>query len=274
MSIWLPDANPTSAGSEDDEFRDASGGVPSGWTEVDHDTILTVTEDAAGLLMVDTGNNASVAGIYKAIPAGDFTVWTKVSWSQTAGLGPNQSYGMALWEDPATTTADIATISIAIDAVSFETNIQTATHTAYNSAPAATAGGAIGDGDWPTHIYMRIRRATAQYSMDASIDGVAWLQINTFTLGYTPSSFGLFMINTHAGAVDSHGRFHFFRYVASNVGLTGLVNGDRVNFVGGGGPGKPPGRPPRPPGGGPPGGGGGTFSGPVMKKMRFPEKIL
>ena len=45
---------------------------------------------------------------------------------------------------------------------------------------------------------------------------------------------------------------------------------------GGGGGGGGGNRPPRPPGGGPPGQppGGGTFSGPVLKKIRFPEKVI
>lgn len=55
----------------------------------------------------------------------------------------------------------------------------------------------------------------------------------------------------------------------------GLVLGNGVAGGGGGPPGGGgrPGRP-RPPGGGPPPGGGGSLTGPVLKKLRFPEKVI
>lgn len=73
----------------------------------------------------------------------------------------------------------------------------------------------------------------------------------------------------------------------TQVGTDGRVNsasGETTYYLtsfgdGTGGAAGPPGgggRPgrPRPPGGGPPPGGGGTLTGPVLKKLRFPEKVI
>ena len=53
------------------------------------------------------------------------------------------------------------------------------------------------------------------------------------------------------------------------------VMGVMDTVIGGGGGAGGPGRPRRPPGGGPPNPpGGGSLSGPVLKKLRFPEKVI
>src|SRR5574343_649706 len=79
-AIWLPDYPPASPSAYDDEFSDAS---LSGWTEIDPDSILTVSEGDSGVTLTTTGATWGYANIYKACPAsGDFAIWTKVSVHQ------------------------------------------------------------------------------------------------------------------------------------------------------------------------------------------------
>ena len=85
---------------------------------------------------------------------------------------------------------------------------------------------------------------------------------------------------TVSGAFQGANRIQAIRPLGFEVGTDNGINNNGDIYVGfafkagsvtGGGK---PGRPPRPPGGGPPGGGGGTFTSPVLKKMRFPEKVI
>jgi len=225
-TIWMPDAKPTTTGADDDEFADESGGVPSGWTEVDHDSNMTVTEDAAGLLMTKVtavGNNNS--GIYKSIPAGDFTIWSKI------GVGgtnlQNNTGGLAIWEDAASTTAKLINLRIYMGTANSAFDVDLWTD--YNSFSSSLKGpivvhtGAIPHGA----VYLRIRRTTATYSFDYSHDGVNWSLLYSNTISFTPTHYGIFTDNVTTAGL-SYCRAQFFRYVASDVGINGLVKGNRI----------------------------------------------
>jgi len=228
-SIWFPDAVPASPGSEDDEFADASGGVPSGWTEVDHGSVLTVDEDEPGLeFFVATHAGNALAGIYKSIPAGDFTYWTKVSLS---GLPETNSIigGIALWEDATNSAGDVRTLALICNATQGEVSIHP--WTAYNAIGAATVSQPITVDVGPTHLYLMVRRTGTTYAFSFSTDGIGWQRLlSTGALGITPTHIGPCVDNVATGA-DVGARFPFWRYVASDVGMTPLMAGDRITVT-------------------------------------------
>ena len=225
----MPDAPPASAGADDDEFADASGGVPSGWTEVDFGAVLTVDEDEPGLqFTVATHAGSALAGIYKAIPAGDFTAWTKVSLS---GLAVTDSLlaGIALWEDATTSTADVRTFALIANATQGELTVHP--WTAYNAQGAATLTVPITVDSGVSHCYLMVRRTGTTYAFSYSSDGIGWQRVhNTAALGITPTHYGPCIDNINSGA-DVDARFAFWRYLASDVGLTPLMQGDRITIT-------------------------------------------
>lgn len=229
-SIWSPDAPPASAGSADDEFADASGGLPVGWAEFDPDSIQAVSENEYGLSLVQTSTaGIDITGVYKTIPAGDFTIWAKVSLlSIIPGSSTFAWIGLALWEDATGTTGDIWTINYQVGPT--EQAMQVTRWSDYQTF--STRPVAIND-DWQhTGLYLRIRRtaSSSTYAFDFSTDGIGWRRAHsTSSLGFTPSHFGIAVNNENTGA-DIRGVASFFRYLASDVGTTGIVSGDRISF--------------------------------------------
>lgn len=223
---WDPDAAPSSAGADDDEFADAAGaGVPSGWTEVDHGTHQTVSEEEYGLKLIQaTHAGDSVSGIYKAIPAGDFTIVTKVSLS---GLSEANFVvaGLGLFQDATSSTGDIATHTLHQDATATAINVET--WTAYNAFGSSLQQVVWSVDGGPTHVYLRIRRTGTTYAFDFSTDGVAYQRLHSGTLSFTPTHYGP-VINNVASGADVMGVFSFFRYTASDVGITGVLGGNRI----------------------------------------------
>ena len=225
-TLYMPDAPPASAGADDDEFADAAGaGVPSGWTEVDHGTTTTVSEEEYGLkLLQATHAGDSVAGVYKAIPAGDFSIVTKV---QLSGLAEANFVvgGLALFQDATSATGDIATHTLHQDATATAINVET--WTAYNAFGASVQQVIWSTDGGPTHVYLRIRRTGTTYAFDFSTDGVAFQRLHSGTLSFTPAHYGL-VVNNVASGQNVAAIFPFFRYVASDVGIVGVMGGDRV----------------------------------------------
>ena len=228
LGIWLPDAPPSSAGADDDEFADASGGVPSGWTEVDHGNHMSVDEDAVGLELASTATGGSYenAGIYKAIPAGDFTIWTKLSHIGVA----DTSYvlgGLALWEDATNSTKKVELFYNFLQSGGGTSSIAVYEYTNYNTAgSAAKSSSSFGTVYNPTAIYMRIRRNSTTYSFDYSTDGIGWMQFYSGSLSFTPTHYGPLCGVNHNQA--NHERYAFFRYKSSDITVAGITEGNRV----------------------------------------------
>ena len=226
-SIWLPDAAPASAGSLDDEFRDASSGLPSGWAEVDHGSVQTVDEDELGLQLTQaTHVGESTSGIYKALPAGNFTIWTKVS---LIGLSETSTIraGIFFWVDATVSTGDITLFVVRSDATDVE--IQVATQTQYDSAFTNLKDDGTFQDILPTPLYLRVRRNGTTFFYEYSSDGIGWQLFHSNT-PTAPAHVGVGINNTASGA-DMEGRFAFFRYVASDVGAGGRVSGDRIDVL-------------------------------------------
>ena len=76
------------------------------WTLYDHGSnSLAASEDDQGLLLSGDGDADEWMGIYTSLPSGNFSISTKV---MGYGITENNSqFGIALFEDGATSTADM-----------------------------------------------------------------------------------------------------------------------------------------------------------------------
>lgn len=225
-TVWIADAPPTLAGSLDDEFADASGGLPSGWSESDHGSNTTVSEDEHGLIITQaTHAGSTIAGVYKTRPVDqDFTVWSKLCMT---GISDTSSLmvGLAMWEDAANSAGDLRIFSLTSASNDFRMEIES--WTSYTTFASEQAVATTSLEIHPSHIYMRIRytHSTTTYSFDYSTNGIGWQQLySTAALGIVPLHIGIF-VNNVASGVDMAVRVPFFRSVASDVGLTGRVDG-------------------------------------------------
>lgn len=226
-SIWYPDMWPTSSGSIDDEFI----GQNTGWNESDFSSVMTYAQTTQGLeLTQPTQATFKITGLYKTIPSGNFTVWTKVSLSGKAQTN-NFAGGLALWQNAASSSGDI----VAIDLYAGATNtVEVYRFSDYQTVHTQLATFTSTTASYPTEVYLRIRRTTGAsitYTFDVSANGVRWSRVYTTTsLGVTPLHVGPVIWNNNTG-VTIKGTFRFFRYVASDLGLNGLSQGRRVEVL-------------------------------------------
>ena len=222
--LWQPDFPPASPTNYDDEF-DNSLLDTALWSEFDVSTLLTVSEDAAGLKMLQTANAGDdVTGIYQAIPAGDFSIATKISAS--AEDENHYHIGLALWEDATTTIDGIYHFALHYEAIASTeiTVIQWTDHDTF----ASTLYDGPEAGDHATMQYLRLRRNGTTYYFEVSADGVGWLEVWSGTLAWVPAHFGIALNQNGVSNLDLAARAHFFRYVGSDVGNGGLMEGQRI----------------------------------------------
>ncbi len=227
--VWSPDAPPASAGSEDSEFAAGSGGVPSGFTEYDPGSVLTVDESSTYkklLCTVASGGFPTMSGIYRAIPAGNFTIWTKIHL-----FGQRTDYawaGLALFEDATDGTKDIINLALSNRSSSGPTGISQFVLTAYNAYNTDSLG--LNALPHFNYIYFRWRRNSTNYFPGWSFDGETFIENSSSALnpGFTPTHFGLAMQNS--SSITFKFVFDFFRYVASDVGVNGIMNGAAVDI--------------------------------------------
>jgi hypothetical protein len=227
-SYWAVDAPPTSPTSQDDEFND--GSLNGKWSEYDPGSKLTVTESSTykhlQLLSASGGGAWTVAGIYQAIPAGDFTITVRI-----APLAPGANYymtGLALWEDATNSAAKIQDYVMSIRGGGL--NLSSHYYTAYNNLSTTPVDLTI-NYNWSSFYYMRIRRNSTNYYWDWSNDGLSWNTYGTPSAvnpSFTPTHFGISVMNYSTNTVMTI--HNFFRYVASDVGITGILAGQAANI--------------------------------------------
>jgi hypothetical protein len=222
---WSPDAPPATAGSIDDEFNDGSLGAA--WTEYDPDSKTAWTVGNGGLrAVVSTTAGNNVNGIHQAIPTGDFSIAAKIHLA--AKELATFSAGIAVFEDPSGNN-DIGTWAVFRDATAgYPVRAYSATHINHTAgAVDKIAPATIGFGF--EKIYLRLRRTGTNYYCDFSFGGVSWRTMNSWaaiTWGFTPTKVGLYVNNNNTGEAQT-AYFQFFRYVASDVGPTGVMEGNR-----------------------------------------------
>ena len=224
FSKWEPDAPPASPDALDDEFDDAS--FSGDWTETDFGSRQTVAEDERGVVLTNP-SSAGIAGVWKAIPAGDFTIVSKLSLS---ALPANfAGAGLALWQDATSSSGDIELLRFLYSTNGVRRMLVTR-YSQWDTFSATLATTPV-VGNFDTHLYLRIRRTGTTISRDHSTDGIGWTRLFSAVPTFTPTHFGLWADGS-SGA-DQNAIFSFFRYKASDVGLGGIMEGDRL-FVGAG----------------------------------------
>lgn len=220
---WDADAPPLTAGADDDEFSDNSF---TSWSEFDPNDLLTIVEenDYLGFTQITRAGD-NVTGCYKTIPAGDFSIITKVHQ-----LVPNANFfqaGLALWEDPSNVAKGIYTFGLTNGSDLWKIELlRWNHHNSLNAAPYVTdIGRPINS------CYFRIRRNSTTYYFDASINGISWKQLYSGNLVFTPTKYGLATNNVDTG-VPNMALFEFFRYVDSDVTRLAKLNGRLINVYG------------------------------------------
>lgn len=212
-----------------DEFDDNS--LDGKWTEYDPDGAQTVAEDARGLVLSHASDNTvrKVRGIYQALPANDFTIWTYVTIGNT--INPLTNAGIALFDNATDSTKPIIVLSTSPENSRY---VVTLKHTAYNSTVTLSAGSIT----FPLGVaFLRVRyvHSTTTWAFDYSSAGMIYRQFDTVTnagLGYTPSHFGLVSYDlNNLASTTMYAQFGFFRYTASNVGESGISEGQRAYHV-------------------------------------------
>lgn len=219
FTFWLPDAPPLCASAYDDEFEDSAFDAVL-WTEFDPGAFLTISEDEVGLILdMVTDPGADWAGIYQAIPSGDFAIVAKLA---LMALRTNYAYlSLLLWENATDNAKGLYSLSVFYDGSSL--GVHAARWNNWQSWNSNLVTFATGN----SCMYLRIRRSSTTYSFDISSDGVGWMRIWSGSLAFTPTHFGI-GINNEGQGVTIRGVAHFFRYKDSSA-LTQILEGDRID---------------------------------------------
>lgn len=210
LSVWSADNPPSSPSTDDDEFADSS--LAGAWTAWDVGSKNTVTEVAYGLNMSYVAANGSynVAGIYKALAAGDFSIMTKVSVlvSPASYFFGGLLLGQDLTNNPG--TSDVITFGIYQGAAPANYVIQADRWTQYNGSPTSQASQAV---TYPfSSLYLRIRRISTNLNYDYSIDGISFVTLGSVAQGFTAVEYGL-CVNGNNNKTST-GIFQFFRRIS------------------------------------------------------------
>jgi len=223
LSLWNPMLPPGTVNANDDEFNDRA--LATAWTEFDPGGRMTVAENKYGLLLTKTGVvGFEIGGIYKPLPAGDFTIAV-----HHVNLGQDNSDvgGICLWENPLNLASKLYVFT------SYRSDINTIRIAAFEFSNYTTLGTNISDTlayVMSTSYFLRLRRNGVNYYIEFSGDGFGWKSPNNFATAnpsFTPTSMGV-MVTTNNGAVVSNQIYSFFRYQNSDVGYTAMLEGDRM----------------------------------------------
>jgi len=224
---WDQDCPPKNPHSLNDEFED--GRFNGSWTVFDQNGNLTFSHPKKGIQLEQlyaSGTSNQVAGLYMPIPSGDFTVITKVSasWQMT---GNENSAGVCLWEDATDSTGDIRILAINTKRTATDMNFIGGTYAQWDAVPATD----------PSHInawtptpntYIRLARSGTNYDTEISFDGIGWLRVDSRSITFTPTHFGLAIDTTYTNP-QLRAKFHFWRYLPYDVGRGDVSLGRIVN---------------------------------------------
>lgn len=221
-SRFDPNKPPSSPSALDDEFNETS--LDAKWTGVNlasltaYDFNTTVPGCWYGQV-ANTG--ATLFSLLQAIPAGDFTVYTKAhmlsqNLTNTSFLlqqSLNAYFGIIL-ADGVTAGAGNQTYAYNGLYQSVPSWLGVSDWTNFNTPGASKWSGV----DNPELFYMAIRRSSTAYSIGWSSNGVLWTW-KTFSQSYTPTYFGPAILCSQAARADI--AFDFFRYFPSATAVLG-----------------------------------------------------
>jgi hypothetical protein len=211
--VRVKDVSPT---AETDEFASASitGWTDIGWSGVTEDQSTT----QPGALWVSAPSSGTWRNRVKAIPAGDFRLYTLVSHAPIS-----TNFLVAGLVISSTAVAGTGTQAVlwngwhgSVSGATWNASAQVGTN--FNQTGATLTGIAITG--VPASL-LRITRSGSTYSFGASplwSGGRVWFE-KAIAIGFTPTHAGLFILNTTSLTAEI--AFEFFRYYGSATANTG-----------------------------------------------------
>jgi len=218
-SYYDPVQPPASPSAMDDEFTGTSlSGI---WTTV-QGTYMTMDFGATvpgqmTMTVPSTGDHRP--SIMQALPAGDFTVFTKISVNNATAAFSGGGFYMSNTLTPGSGLGCYAGL-LNNGSMAFESVGDSAAFGPGLSNPFNVGGYG------PSYGFLRLRRSGASYYAATSKDGISWAEVS-FSPTLTPTYIGLGSVNSGSG-VTITSSFDFFRYVASaTASIGGLANAVR-----------------------------------------------
>jgi hypothetical protein len=191
---WVTDdaqTQPGSAGAIDDEFTGTTSQFNTDWTRLNFPAAYDVNTTAPGKLWLRIP--ASSGGdriMYKALPAGDFTFWSKVTM-----VGRNGDFILC---------APILSSTNTIGSGSQHKAWMLGVHSSYgtvgcfgvetmtnNNGTSATTVENVGGHLHGAVGYVRVRRVGTSVYYATGVDGQGWIEAGPYTLGFTANYIGL-----------------------------------------------------------------------------------
>lgn len=200
---WNPDLAPATPDADDDEFDDASLGVA--WTEVDADSVLTVTEASGMLTLANSGAASALTGVQRAAPATDFQIVTKLA----IRIAPTESLtgdwcrtGIAL-TFPTVTGYAFVCVQRATTGWQLQVGMEAEGVSTYQFIEHTTA--------MPDAVYLRLRYNSANEGLSAEVseDALTWsgMTIGISAFGEAPDKSWLWITSDGTTEAD----FAFYR---------------------------------------------------------------
>lgn len=219
---WNVDLAPATPHADDDEFDDAS--LDGDWTEVDADSVLTVTEADDVLTFENSGPADALTGVWRVVPTGsvpdgDFQVITKVSTriAPTGSLaGDWVRAGLAL-TFPTVTGFAYVYLQHSSTGWSFRGGLDTSEITTSQGTGSASAA--------PDALYLRLRYDASAEMMyfERSTDGLTFwgFSLDTSAIAEAPDKAWLWCESDSTTEAD----FAFYRALDELGALTDPVYG-------------------------------------------------
>jgi hypothetical protein len=211
-NIWSPLCPPTSPNAKDDEFIPGALDGSKWQTWDPGSAILAVANDARGLKVSPSLSNLQrLAGIVRASPSTDFTIWSKL---QITGGNAQVYWSLLIGEDLITypSTGYLYTAGIWITGIGMDWRV--GYWTDYNNHWDHTLW-STSIGFPSTSMFVRARVTSTDISYDFSPDGVGWYLTGTEALALTPATIGLAFMNYDCTSLQPEFYAPFFRVTAS-----------------------------------------------------------
>lgn len=213
-AAWNPDAAPLVAHACDDEMQ--GGAIDAKWGTWDPGSVVSAwsMDTTRKMLAAQSTTTAGLrnAGRYQAIPASEFTAYTKCNLLTDIDYttDTNQWVGSGLFV-AGDIVSNPTTAAFFTAGVLYITGANTGQYAqSWNWTNHSTLGVNVErPGPFP---YYRLRVNGTSVSAEASCDGLSWLLIRSGTLSFTPAYFGLVLNHyNNITGVNLNPRWQFFR---------------------------------------------------------------
>ena len=204
---------PTSPSALDDEFRTSP--LSPAWSLVNWGTLTTYDVNVSrldALYVVAPASSWNLHAIMKPLPAGDFTVWSRLSL-EAHGTGYSLA-GLLLSDGLTLTTGNQLSVHVGWNTSWCRQTVQ---WTGFNYPPNSLL---LYPDNHPTQVYVRIRRVGSALYAAWSNNGVDWDEAAVTAVG-TMAYVGLF-IESYTGGITA-ATFDFFRYSNSGTAKLGSI---------------------------------------------------